>query len=364
MHTLLVGTRKGLVVARHHQGDWRIDALHFAGEPVTQVLADARDGTWYCALRLGHFGVKLHKSLDQGAHWTEVAAPAFPPKPAEGPWADDPTPWSVDLLWELAAGGPDEPGVLWAGCIPAGMFRSVDGGASWQLVQSLWEQPGRREWMGGGYDHAGVHSILVDPRDARHLTVAISCGGVWQSFDAGGHWELTARGMVADFMPTEREEDGNVQDPHCMVQCAASPDVVWVQHHCGIYRSTDGARQWHPVAPPAPSGFGFAVACDPANPLRAWFVPAKADAARLPVDGRMVVTRTDDGGASFRQFGAGLPQAHAFHLVYRHGLAVSADGGQLAMASTTGGLWASADAGERWQSVARDLAPVAVVRFA
>lgn len=363
-HTLLVGTRKGLVVARGQGDDWRIEALHFAGEPVTQVLADPRDGAWYCALRLGHFGVKLHRSLDRGASWQEVAAPAFPPKPAEGPWADDSTPWSVDLLWELAAGGPGQRGRLWAGCLPAGLFRSDDAGASWQLVSSLWEQPGRREWFGGGYDHAGVHGVLVDPRDARHLTVAISCGGVWQSHDEGAHWELTARGMHADFMPPEREQDGNIQDPHCIVQCAADPQVLWVQHHCGIYRSTDGARHWQRIVPPAPSGFGFAVACDPADPRRAWFVPAQADARRMPVDGRLVVTRTDDGGASFQAFGAGLPQQDAFHLVYRHGLAVAPDGGLLAMASTTGALWTSGDGGEHWHTVARDLAPVATLRFA
>ncbi len=364
MHTLLVGSRKGLLVLRGQQQDWRITAHHFAGEPVTQVLADRRDGAWYCALRLGHFGVKLHRSLDQGVHWQEIAAPAFPPKPTEGPWADDPTPWNVDLVWELAAGGAAEPGVLWAGCIPAGLFRSADRGDSWQLVHSLWEQPGRREWMGGGYDHAGVHSVLVDPRDPRHVTVAISCGGVWQSRDGGAQWALTARGMHADFMPPERAEDGNIQDPHAMVQCAADPDVLWVQHHCGIYRSTDGAAQWRQIASPRPSGFGFAVACDPHNPLRAWFVPAQADAMRIPVDGQVVVTRTDDGGASFRSFGAGLPQAHAFHLVYRHGLAVSPDGGTLAMASTTGGLWASADAGEHWHGISNDLPPVAALRFA
>lgn len=364
METMLVGSRKGLFVLRGQGADWQISAPHFAGEPVTQVLADPRDGAWYAALRLGHFGVKLHKSQDQGASWQAIATPAFPAKPGEGPWADDPTPWSVDLLWELAAGGPQEPGVLWAGCMPAGLFRSADGGASWQLVDALWQQPGRREWMGGGYDHAGVHSIVVDPRDARHLTVAISCGGVWQSFDAGASWELTARGMRADFMPPGREDDGNIQDPHCLVQCEAAPDVLWVQHHCGIYRSADGGRSWTPITAPAPSGFGFAVACDPADPQRAWFVPAQADVMRVPVDGGLCVTRSDDGGQSFRRFDAGLPQQHAYHLVYRHGLAVSPGARHLAMASTTGALWVSTDAGERWHGVARDLPPVAALRFA
>lgn len=364
MNTLLVGTRKGLFVVGGAGAAWNISAHHFAGEPVTQVLADPRDGAWYCALRMGHFGVKLRKSTDQGANWIEIAAPAFPTKPTEGPWADDDTPWSVDMVWSLAPGGTSEPGTLWAGCMPAGLFRSEDGGASWRLNTPLWEQPGRRQWMGGGNDYAGVHSVLVDPRDPGHISIAISCGGVWQTHDAGGSWELTASGMIADFMPAESAEDGNIQDPHCMVQCAAQPDSLWVQHHCGIYRSVDGAREWSAIAAPQPSGFGFAVATDPRNPQRAWFVPAVADVLRIPVNGKLVVTRTDDGGKSFKAFGAGLPQDHACHLVYRHGLDVTGDGRTLAMASTTGALWTSADAGESWLAVSRDLPPVAVVHFA
>src|SRR3990167_938074 len=118
MPTLLLATRKGLFAVQGDGANWHIASHHFAGEPVTQVLADPRDGSWYAALRLGHFGVKLHKSRDQGQSWQEMAAPAFPVKPTEGPWADDPTPWSVDLIWSLAAGGVNERGTLWAGCLP------------------------------------------------------------------------------------------------------------------------------------------------------------------------------------------------------------------------------------------------------
>ncbi len=363
MSTLLVATRKGLFVVEGDGAQWAIAAHHFAGEPVTQVLADPRDGTWYAALRLGHFGIKLHKSGDRGATWQALAAPAFPAKPTEGPWADDPTPWSVDLVWSLAAGGAQEPGTLWAGCLPAGLFKSEDGGATWTLNQPLWQEPRRKAWFGGGYDQAGIHSILVDPRDARHVTLGISCGGVWQTQDGGASWALTAQGMRADYLPPETTDDGNTQDPHCLVQCTAQPDVLWVQHHCGIYRSTDGGQQWQAIAAPAPSGFGFAVACDPQDPQRAWFVPAQADVCRVPVDGRMVVTRTDDGGASFQVASEGLPQHHAYHLVYRHGLDVSRDGQTLALASTTGGLWLSSDAGQAWQCLSNDLPPVATVRF-
>lgn len=360
-HTLWIGSRKGLFVAeRGPGGGWSIGTPHFPGEPVTQFAADAGSGTWYAALRLGHFGVKLHKSSDRGASWQEIAAPAFPPKPDDGPWKDDPTPWSVDLLWSLEV-APD--GTLWAGCLPAGLFSSRDGGASWQLAQSLWERPERREWFGGGYDHAGIHSVLIDPRDARHLTVGISCGGVWQSYDGGAGWTCTSDGMEADYMPPERRGDPLIQDPHRIAQCRSQPDVLWCQHHSGMYRSHDGGLRWRRIAAPAPSEFGFAVAAHPGDAQRAWFAPAHSDARRIPVDGRLVVNETRDGGASFTAHGPGLPQQDAYHLVYRHALVASGDGRTLALGSTTGGLWVSEDEGASWQCLSRDLPPIAALRL-
>ncbi|MFM1907503.1 MAG: hypothetical protein RLZZ591_1180 [Pseudomonadota bacterium] len=363
MHQLLLGTRKGLLLVQGEGTDWHVTAHHFAGDPVTQILVDPRDGCWYAALNLGHFGVKLRKSTDQGGTWQEITSPAFPTKPTEGPWADDPSHWNVELIWSLTAGGPDQPGTLWAGCMPAGLFRSDDSGASWSLNTALWLDPRRKEWMGGGNDYPGMHSVLVDPRDAQHVTVAISCGGVWQTRDGGQQWALTSHGMSASYMPEGSADEPNTQDVHALVQCAAHPDAVWVQHHCGIYKSTDSAHTWQHIEATPPSGFGFAVACDPRDPQRAWFVPAQADTHRYPVDGRLVVTRTDDGGKTFKTFGQGLPAHNAYHLIYRHGLAVTPDGQTLAMASTTGGLWTSANAGESWHCISRDLPPVAVVKF-
>ena len=361
MQVLQIGTRKGLFIAERDGQGWHLGPPHFPGEPVTQVLADPRTGHWLAALRLGHFGVKLKRSADRGAHWEEIAAPAFPPKPTDGPWKDDPTPWAVDMAWSLEAG----PRRLWLGALPAGLFVSEDDGTSWQLVTSLWDRPERKEWMGGGYDHAGIHSIVVDPRDAAHVTLAISCGGVWQTHDGGASWTNTSEGMDAGvYMPPERRFDGNVQDVHRLLACAGQPDMLWVQHHCGLYRSVDGGRHWSALAAPAPSGFGFAVAVHPADPQRAWFVPAHSDAQRIPVEGRLVVNETRDGGASFASHGEGLPARDAYHLVYRHGLACTEDGQILAMGSTTGGLWISETAGASWTCISRDLPPIAVVRFA
>lgn len=355
---LLIATRKGLFLCPEAPEGYRLDRPAFLGEAVSAVLADPRDGALYAALRHGHFGPKLHRSEDGGESWTEIACPALPSAPG------DETAKAVDMIWELAAGGPDESGVLWAGTLPAALFRSADRGASWTLVQSLHEVPERARWMGGGYDDPGLHSILVDPRDARRLTIAISTGGVWISGDSGASWRLAGQGLRNEYMPPGQEHDPVVQDVHRLAACAAAPDAVWVQHHNGIFRSTDGAETFAEVTAPAPSRFGFAVAAHPREKDTAWFVPGAKDEYRVPVGGRLVVTRTRDGGRSLEVLGEGLPAAGCYDLVYRHGLAVDGTGSRLVMGSTTGNLWVSADGGEGWRLLSAHLPPVAALAFA
>lgn len=366
MSELLVSTRKGLFVWRQERGQWRLGRTAFLGNPVSIALWDARDGSVYAALNLGHFGVKLHRQ--DGENWTEVAVPTYPEKPPEEAELEQAagraTPWSTQLIWSLEAGGKDEPGVLWAGTIPGGLFRSPDRGQSWTLNRPLWDRPERRKWFGGGYDHAGVHSIAVDPRDSRAVTIGVSCGGAWHTEDAGATWSTRSKGMFAEFMPPDLREDPAVQDPHRLVQCPDRPDSLWVQHHNGIFRSTDRGRNWTVIPTARPSVFGFAVAVHPHEPDTAWFVPAKKDEFRYPVDGKVVVSRTRDGGKSFDVLGDGLPSENAYHLVYRHGLDVDPSGEMLAIGSTTGGLWVSADQGDHWQTLSRDLPPIYAVCFA
>jgi photosystem II stability/assembly factor-like uncharacterized protein len=350
---MLVATRKGLLTLKRN-GSWSIAATDFPGIAVTAALRDSRDGAIYAVLKHGHFGTKLHRSDDHGKTWKELPAPAFP--------TDAPGEPSLFQIWTVEPGGADQPGRLWAGAIPAGLFKSDDRGENWQLVRALWDVPERQKWFGGGYDDAGIHSILPDPRDSRRLFVGISCGGVWETRDDGASWTLLGEGMIAGYMPPEQAGAKEIQDPHRIARCTAAPDTMWTQHHCGIFRSTDAGVNWTQLKPPG-DDFGFAVAAHPNDPNTAWFVPGIKDELRVPRDGALAVTRTRNGGKSWESLRDGLPQREAFDLIYRHGLDVDPTGTRLVMGSTTGALWVSDNAGERWQLVNAHLPPIYAVRL-
>jgi photosystem II stability/assembly factor-like uncharacterized protein len=352
---ILVSTRKGLVTIERKNGGWGVASMAFEGVPVTAALADARDGALYAALKHGHFGPKLHRSDDGGRTWAEVATPAFPEGTPDAP--------SLNQVFTIEPGGPQQPGRLWIGAVPAGLFRSDDHGESWQLIRPLWDVPGRSKWMGGGNEDTAMHTVSPDPRDGERVVVAISCAGVWQTSDAGDHWTLEGEGLVATYMPPDQQNVRDAQDPHRVARCAAAPDVMWMQHHCGIFRSTDAGVSWIQLKPPG-DDFGFAVAAHPKDPQVAWFVPAIKDEVRMPRDGALCVTRTKDGGKSWETLRDGLPQRDAYDLIYRHGLDVDESGSRLAMGSTTGALWVSESGGQRWQLVSAHLPPIYAVRFA
>jgi hypothetical protein len=170
--------------------------------------------------------------------------------------------------------------------------------------------------------------------------------------------------MYAEYMPPELREEPIAQDVHRLAQCCAHPEIVWCQHHNGVFRSEDAGATWHELTAIAPSKFGFAVAAHPHDPDTAWFVPAVKDEKRIPVDGKVVVARTRDGGHSFEVLRKGLPQHHAYDLVWRHALAVDESGERLAFGSTSGGLWISEDGGDSWTMPEARLPPIAAVRFA
>lgn len=363
--TLLVSTRKGLFWVQRNQAKWAIERVDFLGDNVSLTLTDARSGRHYAALDHGHFGVKVHRSTPSG--WEEIATPAYPPKP-EGLEENDmwgrPLAWSTARIWAMQPGGRDEPGVIWCGTLPGGLFRSTDHGESWEMIRSLWDHPKRKQWMGGGADLPGLHSILVDPSDSRRVWIAVSTGGIWFTEDSGVSWTQRGEGMRADHVPPELTHDPIAQDVHCLAQCPADLDRMWVQHHNGIFISSDEGRTFTEITGVEPSTFGFPVVVHPSQPDTAWFVPEIKDEKRIPRDGRLVVTRTRDGGKTFDVLTDGLPQAHAYDIVYRHALAIDPTGDRLAFGSTTGGLWVSENQGDSWTNVSHTLPPVYAVRFA
>jgi photosystem II stability/assembly factor-like uncharacterized protein len=361
-----VATRKGLFTIERGKA-WSIARVSFLGDNCTLAMHDPRDGSLIAALDHGHFGVKMHRSCDGAGTWREIAAPKYPEKPADYvprvPAEGRPVEWTLKLVWALAPGGANEPGVLWCGTLPGGLFKSEDGGDSWALNRPLWDDPRREEWFGGGADQPGIHSICVDPRDSQHVVIGVSCGGVWSTRDGGATWTLGGHGLRAAFMPPERQFDENVQDPHLLAQCVAQPDAMWVQHHNGMFRSLDAGASFSEITGVQPSVFGFPVAVHPRDPDTAWFVPAVKDEKRYPADGRVVVNRTRDGGKTFETLRNGLPQEHAYDLVFRHALDVDATGDCLAFGSTTGSVWASENGGDSWQTISTNLPPVYAVRF-
>jgi hypothetical protein len=363
-----VATRKGVfTIARNGGGKWSVDRAAFLGDDASIVLPDPRDGgkTLYVALGHGHFGVKMHRSDDAGETWKLIASPAYPPVPENEPPEKDfmggTVKKTLDLVWSIEPGNTSDDD-LWCGTIPGGLFHSGDRGESWRLVESLWTCPQKKNWFGGGAEHPGIHSICVHPRDPNHVAAGISCGGMMVTRDAGKTWQVKAKGMRADFMPPERQFDPTIQDPHRIAQCVAEPDKMWAQHHNGIFRTTDGGESWTEIGG-KPSSFGFPVVVHPTNGDIAWFVPAIKDEQRIPVGGNVVVSRTSDGGKTFDVFNKGLPQGHAYDLVYRHAMDINETGERLIFGSTTGSLWISENGGEAWETISEHLPPIYCTRF-
>jgi hypothetical protein len=364
MQNIYLGTRKGLFRLVPAGNTWKIQDVWFLGDHISMLHADDRTGTLYASIMHGHFGVKLHRSEDGGKTWQESGVPSYPERPDDAEDKDQwgkPIPWSLQQIWALEAG--HTAGELWCGTIPGGLFRTTNGGADWQLVESLWNMPERAKWMGGGADLPGIHSVCVHPTDPQQVLVGVSCGGAWRTCDGGHTWHIRSQGMRAEFMPPELQYDPIAQDPHLVVQCRTQPEKLWCQHHNGIFRSINGGEAWTEIENVKPACFGFAVAVHPHDGDTAWFLPGIKDEKRIPVDGKLVVTRTRDGGQSFTSLTNGLPQEHAYDLVYRHALTIDQTGNSLAFGSTTGSCYTTVDQGDSWQCVSEHLPPIYCVKF-
>ena len=350
--TLAIGSRKGLILYTAAGTGWRYDGVRFRGTPVSMVMQDPRDGCLYAALDYGHFGPKLHRSDDGGANWIEVTPPAFPVSNQK----DAP---AVLNIWAMEPAGRDMPGAIFVGTVPAGIFRSDDKGMTWVMNEPFMALPERPQWGGAGNDTPAISSLSLHPADSRRMAVAISAGGVWQTEDGGKSWTNTSKGIWAAYLPPDQAENPNLQDVHQMRRAPSNPDRLYIQHHNAVFTSDTGGRSWKEIS----KAFGFSVAVHPKDPLTAWFVPGEKDEYRMPKDEMFCVSKTSDGGKTFRSITRGLPAKPAFDLVLRHALDVDETGDRLAFGSTTGNLWTSFDGGEGWELLSGHLPPVYCVRM-
>lgn len=350
---LLAATSKGLVVVNKENASWKIAGVHFIGLPVSLVYVDERDNTWWVGISHRHWGEKLHYSRDDGRTWTEAGIPTYknyfyrPDKPA-----------TLKKLWIMQHAGVDKPGCLWLGTEPGGLFYSDDHGKSWQLTESLWNHPSRlhdAQWFGAGKDFPFIHSIIVDPGDSRTIYIGVSCAGVFKSTDGGNTWQAKNTGLVATYLPNPRAEVGH--DPHRMLLCTSHPEVIWQQNHCGIFRSENGGESWMDVS--GKNGFpfyGFAIAIDEQAPKKAWVIPAQSDEVRLPCELKLTVCKTTDSGQNWISINSGLPVSDSFDLVLRHAFVKKEE--TLAFGTNNGNLFISDDYGEGWKVITHHLAVI------
>ena len=355
--TLLVATRKGLwtLGGDPARRQWKLSGPHFLGHIVHHALRDPRDGrTLLVAARTGHLGPTVFRSTDRGRTWKEATQPpAF--KPDSGR--------TVDHTFWLTPGHASEPGVWYAGTSPQGLFRSTDGGATWFGVDGFNAHPQRKAWCGGDQDGTPdgpkLHSILVDPRDPRHLYIGMSSGGVFESTDAGADWRPCNAGVKAEFLPQPDPEFGH--DPHCVRFSPADPDRLYQQNHCGIYRLDRPAMRWADIGagmPKSVGAIGFPMVLHPRDPDTLWIFPMDGSSVwpRVSPGGKPAVYRSVNGGRTWQRQATGLPAAQAWWTVKRQ--AMTADQSEppgLYFGTTSGELWGSRDAGRTWRCLARHL---------
>ena len=358
---VLVGTKKGAFILKSDgaRRAWRLDGPHFLGSTVHHVVLDPRDRkTLLVAARTGHLGPTVFRSTDGGRSWKEAARPPKFAGPAPG--GKD---RAVDHTFWLTPGHASEPGTWYAGSSPPGVFRSRDGGATWDSVAGFNDNPRYWEWTGKGQDGtpdgSKCHSLLVDPRSTAHLYIGLSSGGVFESTDAGASWKCLNKGVAADFLPGPDPEFGH--DPHCLVQHPLRPDRLYQQNHCGFYRIDRPSDRWVRVGNNMPKSLGdvgFPVVAHPRDPDTVWTVPMDGTTVwpRTSVGGKPVVLVSRDAGESWKRQDKGFPRAQAWWTVKRQAFSGDArDPVGLYFGTTSGEIWASRDEGASWKCIARHL---------
>lgn len=357
---LLVGTMKGAFVLRSNEkrNDWEVGGPYFPGRAIYAMAYDNRNGRkrLWAAVNSSFWGSYLSSSDDFGKTWTEPETYGVKfPEDAE---------LSVKQIWQLVPGNAEEPDTLYCGVEPAAIFRSDDAGENWSLVKGLHDHPHRPQWQPGGGGLC-LHTILPDPTKKERMHIAISTGGVYRTDDGGASWQPRNVGVRAQFLPPEMRYPEFGQCVHKIVSHPSNPDRLFLQNHWGLYKSDDGADSWSDIANGVPSDFGFALDIDPNEPNTAYIIPLESDEFRCTPEAKLRVYRTQNSGESWEPLTNGLPQENAFETVLRDGLSTDdMNPTGIYFGTRNGKLFGSSDAGASWQTIEEGLPQVVCVKTA
>jgi photosystem II stability/assembly factor-like uncharacterized protein len=357
---VLVGTRKGafILTADGRRSDWQVSGPHFGGWEIYHLKGSPADPQrLYASQSTGWFGQLVQRSDDGGQTWVPVGNEfAYAGPTGTHLWYDGTQhPWEFKRIWHLEPSLSD-PDTVYAGAEDAAIFRTVDGGKSWQELPGLRGHESGARWQPGA-GGMGVHTILLDPGHPERIFVAISAAGVFRSDDAGETWRPINRGLRSEFMPVPDADVG-----HCVHRIAlhpARPDVMFMQKHWDVMRTDDGGESWREVSGNLPSDFGFVVDVHAHEPNTIYVIPIKSDSEHFPPDGKLRVYRSRSGGEDWEALSQGLPQSNCYVNVLRDAMAVDQlDACGVYFGTTGGQVYASADAGTTWKPIVHDLPAV------
>lgn len=347
-----LASRKGIFVYKKSMGSFKLEKHHFDGVKASLVAWDPYGKKVWAGMAHGHWGPKLHVSSNKGKTFQEVPMPKMAGA-KEGDKASN-----IAEIWGFAF---DKTGRIYVGTAPAELFHSDDGGQTWTHNTALHTVEGRDRWFAAATESHCVHSICVNPQNQDEIVIGISVGGVLVSRDRGRSWAYGNSGMKATFMPDPN--DPVVQDPHIVKRARSNPAVLWQQNHCGIFKSENGGSQWIDLskAKGLKTPFGWGVVVDENDADVAYTLPAQSDETRVPLQKKLIVQKTTNGGKSWQVLTNGLPQKNCFDIVYRH--AFSGAGKSLLFGTTTGHVFFSHNQGKKWTQLKDYLPPIYGVKL-
>ena len=357
---VLVGTRKGAFVLSSdgRRKDWKVDGPHFAGWELYHLNGSPADpNRIYASQSTGWFGQLIQRSDDGGATWNPVNNGfRYDGVPGTHQWYDGtPHPWEFARVWHLEPSLTD-PDTVYAGVEDAALFVSRDGGGSWEELSGLREHGSGPHWQPGAGGMC-LHTIVLDPSRPERMHVAISAAGVFRTDDGGATWQPRNHGLQSEGIPDPDAEVG-----HCVHRLArhpSRPDTLFMQKHWDVMRSDDGGDSWVEVSGNLPTDFGFVVDVHAHEPETIYVVPIKSDSEHFPPDGQLRVYRSRTGGNEWEPLTKGLPQEHCYLNVLRDAMAVDdLDECGIYFGTTGGQVYASADGGDSWDAIVRDLPAV------